>query len=273
MNRSTLTLAALGLLLALSTGFSAAQGGKPPQVPQAVEQRYTKLQQEFSAAVAKYQKAAEEAREAKSKLAAERPHKQFAARYADLAREGHPRAARWCIDFIADTSSLESERRELYLACEALLVPHVLWTEESQLRHVTPVQQDYGVAQLLRSLRSAGPVVGKEKALALCQELFDKSEVPESRAGALDTQAAILLADLAHGAPPPPEVLELYRRLVKEFPETSSGKRASGQLFRIEHLQIGMSAPDFATQDVEGVAFKLSDYRGKVVVLDFWGFW
>ena len=25
--------------------------------------------------------------------------------------------------------------------------------------------------------------------------------------------------------------------------------------------------------DQDGVAFKLSDYRGKVVVLDFWGDW
>ena len=35
----------------------------------------------------------------------------------------------------------------------------------------------------------------------------------------------------------------------------------------------GNVAPDFTTQDADGVAFKLSDYRGKVVVLDFWGFW
>ena len=28
-----------------------------------------------------------------------------------------------------------------------------------------------------------------------------------------------------------------------------------------------------AGEDLNGVAFKLSDYRGKVVVLDFWGDW
>jgi peroxiredoxin len=38
-------------------------------------------------------------------------------------------------------------------------------------------------------------------------------------------------------------------------------------------LSIGRRAPDFTTKDVDGVEFKLSDYRGKVVVLDFWGFW
>ncbi len=38
-------------------------------------------------------------------------------------------------------------------------------------------------------------------------------------------------------------------------------------------LSVGDRAPDFEAQDVEGTRFKLSDYRGKVVVLDFWGFW
>jgi peroxiredoxin len=34
-----------------------------------------------------------------------------------------------------------------------------------------------------------------------------------------------------------------------------------------------MKAPDIEGKDMDGVAFKLSDFRGKVVVLDFWGFW
>ncbi|MSR74446.1 MAG: redoxin domain-containing protein [Planctomycetes bacterium] len=44
-------------------------------------------------------------------------------------------------------------------------------------------------------------------------------------------------------------------------------------LFAADHLKLGDTPPDFETTDVDGVAFKLSDYRGKVVVLDFWGFW
>jgi len=38
-------------------------------------------------------------------------------------------------------------------------------------------------------------------------------------------------------------------------------------------LEIGSVAPDIEGNDLDGVAFKLSDYRGKVVVLDFWGDW
>ena len=43
--------------------------------------------------------------------------------------------------------------------------------------------------------------------------------------------------------------------------------------FEMERLQIGMQVPDIEGNDLDGVAFKLSDYRGKVVVLDFWGDW
>jgi hypothetical protein len=36
---------------------------------------------------------------------------------------------------------------------------------------------------------------------------------------------------------------------------------------------IGARAPEIEGEDVFGRAFRLSDYRGKVVVLDFWGNW
>ena len=45
------------------------------------------------------------------------------------------------------------------------------------------------------------------------------------------------------------------------------------ELFAFENLRVGKQAPEIKGEDVEGVAFKLSDYRGKVVVVDFWGDW
>jgi hypothetical protein len=41
----------------------------------------------------------------------------------------------------------------------------------------------------------------------------------------------------------------------------------------VEKFGIGMAAPEITGMDLDGVAFKLSDYRGKVVFLDFWGDW
>lgn len=37
--------------------------------------------------------------------------------------------------------------------------------------------------------------------------------------------------------------------------------------------KVGEPAPATKAEDVDGKEFALADYRGKVVVLDFWGFW
>ena len=51
------------------------------------------------------------------------------------------------------------------------------------------------------------------------------------------------------------------------------GKLIAAELFSFRNLRIGKEAPEIAAADLDGVDFKLSDYRGKVVVLDFWGDW
>src|SRR5262249_227888 len=47
---------------------------------------------------------------------------------------------------------------------------------------------------------------------------------------------------------------------------------AKGELFGIRNLSVGKEAPDIDGEDEDGKRFKLSDYRGKVVLLDFWSF-
>ncbi len=54
---------------------------------------------------------------------------------------------------------------------------------------------------------------------------------------------------------------------------TELAERIDAPEFAKKHLQVGSMVPDIAGEDLDGVAFKLSDYRGKVVVLDFWGDW
>jgi len=51
------------------------------------------------------------------------------------------------------------------------------------------------------------------------------------------------------------------------------GAQAPTQAARPAVLAEGTSAPDFTVQDKNGSPLKLSDYRGKVVVLDFWATW
>ena len=51
------------------------------------------------------------------------------------------------------------------------------------------------------------------------------------------------------------------------------GVAAEAILFELHDLVVGKVAPDIEAEDLDGVPFKLSDYRGKVIVLDFWGNW
>jgi hypothetical protein len=72
------------------------------------------------------------------------------------------------------------------------------------------------------------------------------------------------------------EVEALLERATKEFgavklPEGGTvGERAAGELFEVRHLCVGATAPEIEGDDQNGVRFKLGDYRGKVVLLDFW---
>jgi hypothetical protein len=47
-------------------------------------------------------------------------------------------------------------------------------------------------------------------------------------------------------------------------------ERARAELFEIRNLSVGKEAPDIEGEDQDGKRFKLRDYRGKVVLLDFW---
>jgi hypothetical protein len=90
---------------------------------------------------------------------------------------------------------------------------------------------------------------------------------------------------------------ELTRRLLKSFPDQLSaeaekifqrvadqyslvrqdnstlGKLVETELYELRHLSYGRTAPEIQGEDIDGKSFKLSDYRGKVVVISFWGNW
>jgi hypothetical protein len=69
------------------------------------------------------------------------------------------------------------------------------------------------------------------------------------------------------------ELNEKYADVKGSRGDRSYAQMAEGMLFELDHLQIGMIAPDMEGIDVDGVKFKLSDFRGKVTVVDFWGYW
>ena len=79
----------------------------------------------------------------------------------------------------------------------------------------------------------------------------------------------------------PMAIEALYQSLIADYsklkPHEGSKRTyqsmAERALYEMHNLAVGMVAPEIQGDDLDGVNFKLSDYRGKVVVLDFWGDW
>jgi hypothetical protein len=124
---------------------------------------------------------------------------------------------------------------------------------------------DPGSEAFLRALLDKNPAkeVQGRACLALAMALHNRLR---GRSGADEAKLAKEMEDLLERA------AGQYADVKHPFFATV-GKKAEGQLFEIRHLVIGKPAPDIEGQDQDGKKFKLSEYRGKVVVLDFWGNW
>jgi hypothetical protein len=72
------------------------------------------------------------------------------------------------------------------------------------------------------------------------------------------------------------ETEQLFDRAADTYGDVKVGGQKIADLpdlFEIKHLSVGKEAPEIEGEDLDGKKLKLSDYRGKVVLLDFWGNW
>jgi hypothetical protein len=66
-----------------------------------------------------------------------------------------------------------------------------------------------------------------------------------------------------------PRIDKFFQQVADQNPDDKARTTAAG----LRPLLIGKVAPEIHAEDTDGKPFKLSDYRGKVVLLDFWGHW
>jgi peroxiredoxin len=81
------------------------------------------------------------------------------------------------------------------------------------------------------------------------------------------------IGTLGGPSPDPNELLPLLDGLSKDLQETETARNLRNALESLKSISIGAMAPDFEQADTLGHPVKLSSFRGKYVLLDFWASW
>ena len=188
------------------------------------------------------------------------PAIRFYALFRHLADRGDARALLWCIAHRLEAGLLETKEQgaELKRDCETVIRTAA---DDPSARGLVP--------SMFRAVMAGRLSV--PDAIALAQQLHDATSDETTR-----THVLFGLAGIMESAKEPAiraGAADLYA-LVAERPVVPGiTERAAGKAFSMHRLQVGMKAPDFTAADVDGKPIRLADYAGKVVMLDFWGFW
>ncbi len=83
----------------------------------------------------------------------------------------------------------------------------------------------------------------------------------------------LALSSVGGPSPDPAELDSLYSSLTPRLKETETAKVFKNALNALKNTAVGVTAPDFTETDVSGQPVKLSSFRGKYVLLDFWASW
>src|SRR5579871_823581 len=245
-------LAALSLALPLSAQDRAADEKRNDR-----NKQFQELKQDFSKAVNNASKAYEEAKTNEERDAVlAKINQQFNARVLQLVKEDPKDNVSLSIMEFAMRAMPEVDSRIIDLLAEN-------WAKDAKIKRICGfliLQQRKEAESLLKKVLEECP--DKEAQGLSCYALA-KAALAEKENG--DKKAA-------------KREEKYYERIMKDFAdvETPNGKLGElvrGPLFEMQCLVIGKKVPNVQSEDLEGNKVQLTDYKGKVVVLDIWATW
>lgn len=69
------------------------------------------------------------------------------------------------------------------------------------------------------------------------------------------------------------QMIDYAEEIKDKFPENSTVQSFVNHMAELKLLSVGQMAPDFQSVDPDGKVIKLSDFKGKYTLLDFWAAW
>ena len=252
------TIPALLLLLLLAVPLAAQDSQAAPRRLRDLEQRLAQEKRTWSEA-----RAAAASQAERDELRAAFPLAEFLGELEALAAEAGK-------SDVAARAWLEVYR----LAC--LLEEHALFQHAIE-RLLTDCLASPEMNGFTLELAYGAPPWGRAQAAEALRRILSGSQDTNVQASAMVQLALLIGQDEAAGEAGRAEARVLLERIRAEHGERdflgmSGNQFVDGALFELEQLRLGQVAPDFRLKDQDGIEFALSDYRGRVVLLDFWGF-
>lgn len=183
-----------------------------------------------------------------------------------------------------DADKQESEKKKDWVPATPLIAK-VSSADEAKNWALERIKRDHladaAIKDMMPNLRYLAYDMGSKPVMELSEAILAKNKDRDVQAHATFNMAWAMYnpfvdamdADEKAREANKTRAVELFRKVVKDFADTDAAKEAAPFIFEIEHLQVGMKAPDIAGKDIDEKDIKLSGFAGKVVVLDFWGFW
>lgn len=167
------------------------------------------------------------------------PARTYWPKFEALGKEGHGRAYLWMLEHVGDLGKKRAERGPIVTGLyDALLEGSAgeIWFDE-----------------VIGSVRES-------------TRYFEGDALEQWYAKAARTATAPMAQALGE--------LSLAQ-LLSESDDAKAAEKGTEMVsaYRAKYLGLESKALDFRAKTVEGHEFKLSDYKGKVVLLDFYGFW
>jgi thiol-disulfide isomerase/thioredoxin len=282
MNSKSIQLGVWGLVLTSSLAVASAQQppvGDPPEgkAEPSLAQKYLELQKEFDATnrklLERFQAAKTDAERSAIREEALKLLPQFADRLLTIV--GPEAKSREAFEPLLQALLMGRGSEASKKAAQLLAQHHVGDPRLLRLLPALPRQGGEGGAHLLEVLAEKA-TDRQVRGLALLYHgagLLEQADMPTPAASSLTPekrQAAYAQAE---------KVLRLAVqdygdvKIPSPMGEQTVAKAAEEHLFILNHLTIGKVLPDVEVQDLAGKKVKVSDYRGKVVVLDIWATW